>query len=221
MPHVMRRWSLLVITAHLLSSLALSQYGPRAMPDAFASPDEEVALRVLVEKFFSAYAGKDLDGFMSLWSAKSPDFASRRRLMQEHFTTHDRFRPESLTVGKVTVEAEKASVRARLVMNAFELKTGRPASGFGRWTRNLYFVREVGGWKVWREVAAEEDLASALAAATTKAGRDMLLAAEQELVTAELWEALSRDGNLHTLLGNYPEAAVRFNLAREIAEQLG
>jgi hypothetical protein len=41
------------------------------------------------------------------------------------------------------------------------------------------------------------------------------------LVTAELWEALSREGNRQALLGNYPEAAARFNLTQEIAEQLG
>ncbi|MET0648679.1 MAG: CHAT domain-containing tetratricopeptide repeat protein [Pyrinomonadaceae bacterium] len=221
MPHVMRRWSLLVIAAHLLSSLALSQYGPRAMPDAFASPDEEVALRVLVEKFFVAYTNKDLDGFMSLWSAKSPDFVSRRRLMQELFDTRNQFRLEKLTIVKTTLEAEKASVRASLVMEAVVSETGKPAPGFGRWTRNLYFVREEGVWKVWREVAAEEDLASALAAAQTKAERETLLAAEQGLLTPELWEALSREGDRHVLLGNYAEAAARFNLTQEIAEQLG
>ena len=221
MPHVMRRWSLLVIVAHLLSSLALSQYGPRAMPDAFAPPDEEVALRVLVEKFFVAYTNKDLDGFVSLWSAKSPDSTSRRQSTRELFSTHDHFRLEGLTVGKVTFEAGKASVRASLVMEAVVKETGKPALGFGRWTRNLYFVREDGGWKVWREVAAAEDLASALAAAETKAARETLLAAEQELLTPELWEALSREGDRHTLLGNYREAAARFNLTQEIAEQLG
>src|SRR5215213_7118382 len=221
MPHAGRRWPLLFIAAHLLSTLALPQYGSSARPRPSAPRLEQPAPHTLVEKFYAAYTKKDLDGFMSLWSAKSPDFTARRQSMRELFSTHDHFRLEGLTVGKVTFEAEKASVRARLVMNAFELKTGRPASGFGKWTRNLYFVREDGGWKVWREVAAEEDLASALAAAETKAGRDALLAAEQDLVTAELWEALSREGDRHTLLGNYPEAAARFNLAQEIAEQLG
>jgi tetratricopeptide (TPR) repeat protein len=221
MSHAKRRWSLLVITAHLLSSLALSQTGSRAMPSAPASPDEEVALRSLVAKFYSAYPGKDLDGFMSLWSAKSLDLTTRRRQMQELFDTRDRFHLESLTFGKVTLEAGKASVRASLVMDAFELKTGKPASGFGKWTRNLYFVREEGAWKVWREVAAEVDLASAVAAAKTKAGRDALLAAEPDLVTAELWKALGREGDRHMLLGNYPEAAARFTLTREIAERLG
>src|SRR5215208_4347434 len=104
MSHARRRWSLLVITAHLLSSLALSQTGSSALPGAPASPDEEVALRSLVAKFYSAYPGKDLDGFMSLWSAKSPDCAPRRRLMLELFDTRDRFRLESLTFGKVTQE---------------------------------------------------------------------------------------------------------------------
>src|SRR5215204_6528875 len=142
MPHTMRRWSLLFVTAHLLSSLALSQNGSRALPDASAPPDEEVALRSLAGKFYSAYPGEDLDGFMSLWSVKSPDLTTRRRQMQELFDTRDNFRPEGLTIGKVTLEAEKASVRVSLVMNAFELKTGKPASGFGKWTRNLYFVKE-------------------------------------------------------------------------------
>jgi CHAT domain-containing protein/Tfp pilus assembly protein PilF len=212
---------LLVITAHLLSSLALPQYGSRALPRSSASQLEQPAPHTLVEKFFAAYTTKDLDGFMSLWSAKSPDFASRRQTMRELFSTHDHFRFEGLTVGKVTLEAEKASVRARLLMNADDLKMGKPALGFGRWTRNFYLVREDGGWKVWRESGAEDELASALATATSKAGRDALLAAEPELLTAELWEALSRDGHRHLLLGNYGAAAVHFNLAQEIAERIG
>src|SRR5215204_5780879 len=99
MSHARRRWSLLVITAHLLSSLALSQTGSRAMPSAPASPDEEVALRSLVAKFYSAYPVKDLDGFMSLWSVKSPDLTTRRRQMRELFDTRDRFHLESLRFG--------------------------------------------------------------------------------------------------------------------------
>jgi CHAT domain-containing protein/Tfp pilus assembly protein PilF len=212
---------LLFVAAHLLSPLALSQYGPPALPRSFASQLEQPAAHSLVEKFFAAYTKKDLDAFMSLWSAKSPHFASRRQTMRELFSTHDHLRFEGLTIGKVTFEAERASVRARLVMNADDSQTGKPAPGFGRWTRNFYFVMEDGGLKVWRESGAEEELASALGAAKTKAGRETLLAAEQELLTAALWEALSREGNTQVLLGDYAGAAARFNLTQEVAERIG
>src|SRR5262245_48818668 len=44
-------------------------------PTSYQSSAES-AVRAVVEKYFSFYASKDLDGLMSLWSEKSPDCAS-------------------------------------------------------------------------------------------------------------------------------------------------
>ena len=220
MSHASRRCALLVIAAHLLSFLALAQIDPRALPPHAASASQENTPSEVVEKFFFAYSKKDLEGFMALWSAKSPDFESRRKQTQELFNTRDRFQIEGLTLGQPILEPDKAKVRASLVMNAIELKTGKPAPGSGKLTRNLYLVREDGNWKVWREVAAEEDLAATLMTAKTGSERETLLAANKELVTATLWEALSKQGDKQTLLGNYPEATIHFNLAHELAEKI-
>ena len=64
MAHSRRRWSLMVIAALLLSSLAWSHNSLHAAP---ASPVDEAVVRALVLRFFSTYAQKDVDGFMSLW----------------------------------------------------------------------------------------------------------------------------------------------------------
>jgi len=210
----------MVIAALLLSSLAWSHNSLHARPLTLASPADEAAVRALVLRFFSTYALRDLDGFMSLWSVKSPDFASRRKLMQELFSAHDRFQVKSLTINQTTILAEKANARVSVELNAYELKTDRPAAGLGPMTRVLSFVREDSQWKVWREYAAAEDLAVSLLAAQTPAARAALLATEKDLVTAELWEALAQRGNNLGIASNYAEATRCFELAQEVAKQL-
>jgi len=150
-----------------------------------ASPTDESALRPVVEEFFAAYARKDLDGFMRLWSANSPDLATRGKAMQELFAANDKIEVKSVSISKVKVESDKASMRAHIDMSALDVKTGKPAADFGKMNRTLQFVKEEGMWKVWREAAAEEDLAAALAAANTQKERDALLATEKDLKTAE------------------------------------
>ena len=71
-----------VILVCLLLSSVLAQDESRTQPTATS---DDAALRALVEEFFGSYAKKDLDGFLRLWSAKSPELATRREAIQKFF----------------------------------------------------------------------------------------------------------------------------------------
>lgn len=214
-------WSASVMLAFLLSCAVNAQdlVTPRQKP----SPEgvEEAGLTRLAQDFYAAYAKKDLDGFAGLWSAKAPDFTERKKAMQDLFAAHDSIEVKNLTINKMMVDREKASVRVAVEISALEAKTGKPAADFGKMKRALHFVREDKAWKVWREASAEEDLAAALVEAATEDKRAALLATEKELVTAGLWRALIAQGDDVRLQGDYARALSVYALAQTIAEQIG
>src|ERR1044072_5626526 len=207
-----------VILVCLLLSSVSAQDESRTQPTATS---DGAALRALVEEFFGSYAQKDLDGFLRLWSAKSPELATRREAMQNFFVDHEKIEVKGLVIRKMAVEGEKAKLRVELEMSAIEVKTSKPAAGLGKMVRALECMKEEGAWKVWREVPAEEDLATALALLKTDDERSALLTAEKELVTDRLVQEINRQGNSLRVQGNYPEALARFRLAQKIAEQIG
>src|SRR6266545_5686213 len=205
------RLSLIVVAALCLQPLGLAQD---------ASPVDETALRAVAEELFAAYAREDLEGFMGQWSANSPELATRRKAMQELFAANERIEVKRLTVSRVKVEGDKASLRVSFEMNALDVKTGKPAEGFGRMNRALQFVKEEGRWKVWREAAAEEDLAAALVAAKTDEESGALLAAEQELMTVGLRKALIVQGDQLRRQGKYLQALSVYTTALSVGEQI-
>jgi hypothetical protein len=74
------RVSSLSLTLSLcLSSPAFSQAQPSSSPLTVQRSPAESDLRVVVEKYFALYAGKDLEGLRGLWSEKSPDYASLKQ----------------------------------------------------------------------------------------------------------------------------------------------
>jgi CHAT domain-containing protein/Tfp pilus assembly protein PilF len=215
------RWLWVVISACILFSIVLAQDESRKERPAFPSTAGEADLRALAQEFYAACARKDLDGFLRLWSAKSPELASRRAATQKLFADHEKIEVKGLAPLKIVVESDKAKLRFEVEMNAIEAKTGKPAAGFGKMIRALHGVKEEGAWKVWREAPAVEDLADELATAKTNAERSALLTAEKELVTETLVRELTRQGGRLRLQGNNSEALARFHLARNIAEQIG
>jgi CHAT domain-containing protein len=221
MPLLKAHLSSIISITLCLSSFAVAQDAARTPQQTSAPSADEAALRALVDHFFAAYVKEDLEKLMSLWSAKSPDLAARRKEMQELFAAHDRLEVKSLAVRKLTIDGEKARARVAVEISATEAKTDKAAAGFGKVNRALEFVREDGAWKVWREVAAAEDLAKLLLATKTEEERKALLAAEAELLTVELPRALNEQGVRFRSQGNHPQALTSFRLAQAIAEQIG
>ncbi|MCI0339054.1 MAG: CHAT domain-containing protein, partial [Acidobacteria bacterium] len=198
--------------------LAQSQSTSSA-PAAQHSADE-AALRALAEAFFRAWAAKDLDGFLRIWSAKSPTLESHKQAMQKLFVNNEKIEVKNLMVYKVTVDGEKARLRVDVEINAVEAKTGNPASGFGSRKLVIDCVKENGSWRVWHEESAFVILARALEATAIEKERDTLLENEKDLWSAPLTTALNNEGIRYGSQGLYPRAMNAFRIAQSIAEKI-
>jgi tetratricopeptide (TPR) repeat protein len=154
---------------------------------------------------------------MALWSEKSADYAVSRKSFQESFAAN-RIDIKSTTVGRLTLDGDHASLRLVVDSSAVKVRTGKPASGFGRLNRTLHFVKESGSWKVLRYVSSEEELAAALATAKSGEERKALLEASKELLTNELVRALNEQGMRLRTRGNYLQAMAIFQLSLKLAQ---
>lgn len=182
--------------------------------------DAPPELKALVEKFFACYAREDLEGFMALWSAGSPDAAARRRTMQETFAEDDRIEVRSLRILQAEVAGERATVRVAVEMSGVVAKTGQPSTRFGKLDRTLECVREVGGWRVWRYFPSVDDLVQRLAGAATDAERQALVAAEPGRVTPEVVLGLRVQGDAAYYRADYSKALALYRFAHRIATQI-
>lgn len=186
-------------------------------PNARQSPAES-DVRTVVEHYFTYCASKDLDGLMSLWSEKSPDYPSFKQNLVRDFTAED-CGPGLPAFSRITVEGEKADLRTTVSRTEPGSMTNEKQEK--RIVRNFALVRENGEWKVWRSVPAENDLAEALSEAKTEAERSRLLADEKDLVTPELVHVLYLRGDRLYIQRNYERSLAVSRLAQSIAEQIG
>ena len=185
-----------------------------------AQSADEAAVRHLAERFFDAYQNTNLKTILPLWSEKSPNLTSAKETFERVFG-ENKIELESLTFRKISVGDGKASVRVVAIMSGVDLKTGSPASIFGKMNRTLNFVKEGDDWKVWGYVLSEQDLAASLESAQTDEARKALLAGEQELVTVDLARELLAQGRRLQSQANYPAALVSFGLAASVSETIG
>src|SRR5262245_30955457 len=128
MRHALRHWLSAITLVCCCFSFNLAQDEPRKERPRNDSATDEAALRALAQEFYAAYAKKDLDGFLRLWSAKSPEIASRRQAMQKLFADHEKIEVKDMVIRKMPVEGAKAKLRVEVEINAIEAKTGKPAA---------------------------------------------------------------------------------------------
>src|SRR6185436_4194272 len=112
------------------------------------SASSETAVRGMVTKYFALYAGKDLDGLMSMWSASSPNREAHKKSASELFASSKEITLKSLTVRGLSVEGDKARVRVEADVQVIEAKTGKEKEGYGKLLRTLEWAHETAGWKV-------------------------------------------------------------------------
>jgi tetratricopeptide (TPR) repeat protein len=222
--HRRRRWHhwlLVIVSACVFFQIALPQDEPRKERPGGASTADEAVLRDLAQDFYAAYAKKDLDGFLRLWSAKAPELDARQKATQKLFADHEKIEVKSLAIPKVTVDGARAKLRVDVDMIAVEIKTGKPAAGLGQMRQALYWVKEEGRWKLWRELPAVEDFVDSLLKAKTETEQSELLASGKELVSRHLLQPLLNRAIKLQQQADYPEALAAFRLLQTISETLG
>src|SRR5262249_10911204 len=150
---------------------------------------DQAAVRQVIERFFAAYAKKDLDAFMALWSPTAPDLDKRRGFMKTIFAETGPITVKDLTVIRTTVDGATAQLRARVELAGNDAKTGKPYADFGKLDRALELAKEETVWKVRRYETAGAVLVRALTSAVTLGERRRLLEADKDLVSAVLVQA--------------------------------
>ena len=187
---------------------------------AQASDDTSV-LRDLTRNFFESFQEKDVEKLRNLWSAKSPDLATFTATIKQKFAEVGTIQLKSLDIRRVTNEREESVVRVTVDIQATDLKSGQPATGFGRMNRTLRFIKEAGQWKLSRNGSTEEELALLLTSATTEKDRMALLDSERELQTVELLRALLTHANNLMRQRELTRALVALDLTELIGQRIG
>jgi CHAT domain-containing protein len=228
-----------ILFVFCVSSLCFAQAPtPAPRPNSAATAQDDATLRSLTEKYFAGFAKKDLDQAMSIWTPLSAQYEPTKKKLRELFAANSKIEVSKLVVRKIAVDSprEEATMRVEVEISATDAKSSTPAAGFGTMHRTLTFsTRDKDTWKLWREATSEiEDLAEALVAAKTDDERKALLAANKELQTAELREALMAQGDRFAAEGevvnqenpwfylpkDYQRALVSYQLAQSIAEDM-
>jgi len=99
-----------VVLAHV-GLLALALVFPVSAPSADDGDADDKAIRDLAGRFFDAYAAKDVDAVMALWSKKSPAYEARRKNFAGVFAETGPTELKSLAVVRVRRNGDAASVR--------------------------------------------------------------------------------------------------------------
>jgi tetratricopeptide (TPR) repeat protein len=180
----------------------------------------EPAVRQLAQRYFAAYAAKDLNGFMALWSDKAPDFKSRKETMRRIFAETKDIHLKTLTIVKIEVTGVSARLRVRVELVGENARTGKPHADLGRLNLELGLVREESVWKIQRAGSAEANLLARLFTADGKANRDRLYRQDKDLVTTQLASLAIRVSRERMSRRRFTEALQWNNLALEVAERL-
>ncbi len=174
------------------------------------------ALRAAVDRYFSTQQAEDVEGYLSLWSAK----VQRPTVEQIKFVFNagdDIF--SDIVVVKSMVFGELTRVRVSAVRQRTEsLIPGRPP--VNRQTKmliSLNYVQEAGEWKLVREGPASDDLAVALIDSQSADERQKLLAAEPDLLDDRVLLSIARRGASLAQEGKHPAALVAYSRMLEVA----
>src|ERR1700687_5792348 len=140
-------------TSRKALSYALRGFGLAALTccTVSVSAQTELAseLQVFVLKAYNAYQQKDQQTLFSLHSESSPYFAAFKQEMLDDFARRQNVKIEGKLIRaiKADVQADKATLRLLVQLNARDIETGREAEGFPEWDHTLYLVKERGAWK--------------------------------------------------------------------------
>jgi tetratricopeptide (TPR) repeat protein/CHAT domain-containing protein len=215
---IMPKRSRLLLTVVSVICICLPAFAQQLAPGGAPSPDE-VALRALIVKYFDAYAKKDLDAIMALWSKDAPGGDARRLRLNGRFADED-YQFSEPVISRIRIEGAQAVARALIERRVTRFR-GSSTMNIISVRSNLSFVKESGEWKLWSETPAVAGLANALTAAKTDAEREALLAGEQELVNRELLGLLISQSYQAFTQPDYPRALSILPGQRLVAEKLG
>src|SRR5919205_4552012 len=182
-----------------------------------AQSDEQANVQHVVDQFFAAFQQKDLSNAMALWSGKSPDLTYGRQLLQQTFATYRTIELKNIRVNKITLDKDNATVQLTAELTVVDTQAGASSTPI---TRTIQMVRETGGWKIWKYLTREDDLAATLTAPITPEERVAILNAQPELVTPDRVRGLAKQARELLIQGKQAEGLTICDLALNIAQRL-
>ncbi len=162
-----------IVCAHARRLLALSLGFSQSTAGAADGDADEKAIRELAGRFFDAYASKDVDACMALWSQQSPDYETHKKTMAGLFAQTGPIKVQSLTVMRVRRDGDAATrcIQCARRLAGDDLKTGKLHSSLGMLDCVLDLGRAGGAWKVLGYDSSDVVLIVRLAEANSKAER--------------------------------------------------
>jgi len=136
---------------------------------------DDKALREVIQRFFTAYASKNLDAFIALGSEKSSGYEARKKVMAGLFAGAGAITVKGPTVVRTRRNGDAAAVRVRVELTVNDVITGKPRRGFGATDLVIELARECWRWKVMRYGPSGVWLMERLEETKSKADRLRLL----------------------------------------------
>ena len=194
-----------------------------AFSSAAAADDARIVeARAVVESFYRSLAAHDFESAGKLWSAAAPTRAARLRELRS-LVARSGGPTEVRSLEIATEHADQGSVDFSLTVSLMSHapQGERPVFAVERSRRRMQLKREGDAWRIVAEQSLADELAAAVAAATTDEEQARLVAARPDLMTAELPSALARAGVAVRTRGQYPAALRLSTMALRLADDLG
>ncbi len=163
---------------------------------ALAPADAERIFTDVLQRFFQAYAAKDIEGMAALWHPGGPA-RYRRNVVVVEFDTRQ-VAMAGLTVRNASADPGGGKARAILELSVTDRKTGN--SRKERRVRDFTFLPDDSGtWKIWNENSPSGELARAVVAVPS-AQREAFIASQPELASDDTLRGLSSEaGRLQSM----------------------
>jgi CHAT domain-containing protein len=181
----------------------------------FGQGTDPAGLLVLAQEMAHAYSQKDAAGVLRLWSEKAPQRNAQQNELDNLFGDSGIGEIHESPIGEPEVTGDRA--RWRMSRETVGIPGANPKTNKKLFT--VECVKEPGGWKVWKETPAAEELAALLTAAGGEKERSELLSRNEDLIGTDLARALLDRGRAARSRGNANEALDAFDLALRIAQQ--
>jgi CHAT domain-containing protein/tetratricopeptide (TPR) repeat protein len=123
---------------------------PLRIPHAYAETAQKGEVRQLIQRAFDAFARKDLDDFMVLWSIRSPDYEIVRVALVKMFAGLGTMRLERVEIKSLSIEEDEAEASAEAILELADDHDPRTASHTEAVIREFIFHNERGRWKLFR-----------------------------------------------------------------------
>jgi len=201
----------------LASTVSSQQTGAPKAAQTLTAAEAERAFKDLLQRYFEAYARKDIEGMAALWHAGGPA-RSRRNVVVVEFDLRE-VALAGLGIRNAGADPGGGRARAILELRVTDAKTRRVRNE--RRIRDFTFLQDdSGAWKIWNEVSPAGELGRRLLAVPADQ-RDALIAAEPELSSDDALAGLASEAGRLQGLKKFDEVLDALGAQGRLARALG